>query len=211
MPPFLKPPIQQIEESQLPTLWGSASGQGSANRCLPIPLGHGVCETKSKNGRSRHGSSFMHRVYSARRGVETMVARPWGRVATPATNYRGLSRPSGPSVPEVSPRVSPKAVVSQGVSHGMFPGPLGRVSPECPKIVRRVSPECPGHFLVTLGTLSGHFLLDTLEPRARRPQEHPVGHSLGLPRFRAKCTCTRVFTKFHTIILGKYSLSEREQ
>ena len=48
----------------------------------PLPLGRGVCETKSKNGRSRPRRPFISRVFCARRGNETMVsegARPWGR------------------------------------------------------------------------------------------------------------------------------------
>ena len=42
----------------------------------------GVCETKSRKGRSRHRNPFMHRVHSAQRGIQPMVsegARPWGR------------------------------------------------------------------------------------------------------------------------------------
>ena len=49
---------------------------------LPQPLGLGVCKTKSKEGCIRDRRPFMHRVYSAERGIETMVsegARPWGR------------------------------------------------------------------------------------------------------------------------------------
>ena len=48
----------------------------------PLPLGRGVCKTKSKQGRARDRKPFMHRVYSAQRRIETMVsegARPWGR------------------------------------------------------------------------------------------------------------------------------------
>ena len=54
----------------------------SANRGLPPPLGRGVCKTKSKNGSARGRKPFIHRVYSAQRGIGTMVsegARPWGR------------------------------------------------------------------------------------------------------------------------------------
>ena len=53
---------------------------------VPYPLGAVVRETKSKKGHSRNRISFMHRVCSAQRGIETMVsdhglgrARPWGR------------------------------------------------------------------------------------------------------------------------------------
>ena len=41
---------------------------------LPLPLGRGVCETKSKKGRARDKKPFIHRVYSTRRGIETMVS-----------------------------------------------------------------------------------------------------------------------------------------
>ena len=54
-------------------------GGGSAKRGLSLPLGRGVCETKSQKGRSRHRKSSLHKVYSALRGTETMVsecARP---------------------------------------------------------------------------------------------------------------------------------------
>ena len=43
-------------------------------RGLPLPLGRGVCETKSKKGRSKHRKSFLHGVYSVQREIETMVA-----------------------------------------------------------------------------------------------------------------------------------------
>ena len=54
----------------------------SANKGLPPPLGRGVCETKSKNGRSRPRKPFISRVFCAHRRIETMVsdhARPWSR------------------------------------------------------------------------------------------------------------------------------------
>ena len=54
----------------------------SAKKGLPLPIGRGVCETKSKNGRSRPRKPFISRVCCAQRGIETMVsegARPWGR------------------------------------------------------------------------------------------------------------------------------------
>ena len=58
---------------------------------------------------------------------------------------------------------------------------------ECPtgclQSVQKVFRECPHTFFDTPGTLSGHFL-DILEPRARRAPAHPVGHSVGHPRFR---------------------------
>ena len=46
----------------------------SVNRGLPLPLGRGVCETKSKKGRARDRKPVMHRVYSAQRGIENMVS-----------------------------------------------------------------------------------------------------------------------------------------
>ena len=46
----------------------------SANKGLPLPLGRGVCETKSKNGHSRPRKPFVSRVFCAQRGVETMVS-----------------------------------------------------------------------------------------------------------------------------------------
>ena len=59
----------------------------SAKRGLPLPLGRGVCETKSKNGRSRRRKPFYFWGFSVLRGgfrpwSQTMVsegARPWGR------------------------------------------------------------------------------------------------------------------------------------
>ena len=49
-----------------------------ANRVSTPTLVRRVCETQSKKGCSRHRKPFMHRVYSAQRGIETMV-RPWSR------------------------------------------------------------------------------------------------------------------------------------
>ena len=46
----------------------------SANKGLPLPLGRRVCETKSKNGRSRPRKPFISRVFCAQKGVETMVS-----------------------------------------------------------------------------------------------------------------------------------------
>ena len=46
----------------------------SANEGLPLPLGRGVCETKSKLGRSRPRKPFSSRVFCAQRGIETMVS-----------------------------------------------------------------------------------------------------------------------------------------
>ena len=46
----------------------------SANQGLPLPLGRGVCENKSKKGRARPRKPFISRVFSAQRGIETMVS-----------------------------------------------------------------------------------------------------------------------------------------
>ena len=46
----------------------------SANKGLPPPLGRGVCETKSKSGRSRPRKPFISRVFCPQRGIETMVS-----------------------------------------------------------------------------------------------------------------------------------------
>ena len=46
----------------------------SANKGLPLPLGRGVRETKSKNGRSRPRKPFISRVFCAQRGIETVVS-----------------------------------------------------------------------------------------------------------------------------------------
>ena len=46
----------------------------SANKGLPLPLGRGVCETKSKNGHPRPRKPFISRIFCAQRGIETMVS-----------------------------------------------------------------------------------------------------------------------------------------
>ena len=47
----------------------------SANRGLPLPLGRGVCETKSKNGRVRPRKNPLFVGFSVLRwGIETMVS-----------------------------------------------------------------------------------------------------------------------------------------
>ena len=46
----------------------------AAKQGLPPPLGCGVCETKSKNGRSRPRKPFISRVFCAQRASETMVS-----------------------------------------------------------------------------------------------------------------------------------------
>ena len=85
--------------------------------------------------------------------------------------------------PGVSDGVSPKIVVSDGVSGRVSRGPFRPRAPECPKSVPRVSPDCPGHLFDTPGTLPGH-LLDTPEAGARRTLGTPPGHSVRHPDFR---------------------------
>ena len=82
----------------------------------------------------------------------------------------------------VSPRVSPKTGVYDGVCHGVSPRRFGPRAPECPKSVPRVSPECQKSVSDTLGTLSGHFL-DTPEPGARRAPGTPRGTLRRTPPF----------------------------
>ena len=53
---------------------GTNRNHSSANKGLPPPLGRGVCETKSQNGRSRPRKPFICSVFCARRGIETMVS-----------------------------------------------------------------------------------------------------------------------------------------
>ena len=69
-----RPTAPKIQQKFSPRIVCSPSHQGSANRALPLPLGRGVWETKSQKGCFRHRKSFMHRAYSAQRGIETMVS-----------------------------------------------------------------------------------------------------------------------------------------
>ena len=48
--------------------------QQFSKKGLPLPLGRRVCETKSKNGRSKTQKTFISRVFCAQRGIETMVS-----------------------------------------------------------------------------------------------------------------------------------------
>ena len=57
--------------------WGLAFPQRSANKGLPLPLGRGVCETKSKNGRSRPRKPFISRVFLCSEGVWDHRYRPY--------------------------------------------------------------------------------------------------------------------------------------
>ena len=76
----------------------------SASKGLPLPLGRGVCETKSKNGRSRPRKPFVSRVFCAQRGIltpwsQTMVsegARPWGRGRSGDCEKKSKPWPSNP-------------------------------------------------------------------------------------------------------------------
>ena len=59
----------------LPTVHRShriSANKGWANKGLPLPLGRGVCKTKSKNGCSRPRKPFISRVFCEQRGIETM-------------------------------------------------------------------------------------------------------------------------------------------
>ena len=56
---------------------GVAIANDSANKGLPLPLGRGVCETKSKNGRPRPRKPFIFRAFCPQRGVWDHGLRPW--------------------------------------------------------------------------------------------------------------------------------------
>ena len=58
---------------------------------------------------------------------------------------------------EVSPRLTPKAGVSEGVSHRVSTRPFGPRAPECPKKCREI-PECPGRLCGTAGSKGQHSL-----------------------------------------------------
>ena len=51
----------------------------SANKGLPLPLGRGVCETKSKNGRSRPRKPFISRGFLRSEAFRDHGLRPWSR------------------------------------------------------------------------------------------------------------------------------------
>ena len=97
--------------------------------------------------------------------------------AIPPTSYRGLSGPSGPSVPGSVPE---NGGVRRSVPTGCLWGPsgprLGSVQKSVPRVSPNVSKRCPGHSGDTFWTLR------SLGPEGR--QRHPVGHSVGHPRFR---------------------------
>ena len=72
--------------------------QHSANKGLPLPFGRGVCETKSKNGRSRPRKPFISRVLCAGGGLrpwsQTMVSDPlWAQKTLQIKGFLGLGRP----------------------------------------------------------------------------------------------------------------------
>ena len=69
--------------------------------------------------------------------------RPWSEFAIPPTSYRGLSGPSGPSVPGSVPESVPenggvRRSVPRGVSGALW-APGSGVSKKCPESVPRVS------------------------------------------------------------------------
>ena len=83
-----------------------------------------------------------------KRGIGKTVTK--NRVAIPPTSYRGLSAPSGPSVPGSVPESVP--------ANGGVRRSVQKVSESVPP-----PPECLGHLFDTPETLSGHFV-DTPEP-----------------------------------------------
>ena len=105
------------------------------------------------------GKCFTHSLHSCEQWPLVL------RTPRPAT---GVSRAlRARSVPGVSPKTrGVQGSVRRGVS-GALRAPGSGVSKKCPESVPGVSKRCPGHSGETLGTLFGH----------------PVGHSLGHPRF----------------------------
>ena len=107
------------------------------------------------------------------RGSVTGVTEQLLRSCRPATE---VSRALRARVSRgVSPRVSPKTGVSDGVFHGMSPKPFGPRTPECPKSVPRVSPECLGHLFDTLGTHSRDTHSRARGPKGPKGPEGPEG------------------------------------
>ena len=64
--PFLSRPPTCKRQSRLQSRERQLPNVFSANKGLPLPLGRGVCETKSKNGRSRPSKPFISRVFCLR-------------------------------------------------------------------------------------------------------------------------------------------------
>ena len=128
---------------------GSEKGEGPASKQMPIHL-HGELEDlPSLNSVAR----------------VLRIPRP-------------LQESLGPFVPKVSWGGVPDTGVSEGVSHGVSPGPalfgarlrsVQAVSRECPRSVKKVSRTLWGHSRDTLWTL--------------RSPRHPMAHSLEHPRF----------------------------
>ena len=106
------------------------------------------------------------------------VQKPMGCEVRPAP-YSSLSGPSGPECPEECPRECPrKRGRPRKCPAGCPWGPSGHRL----RSVQKVSRECPPSVQKVSRTLWGHSR-DTPEPKVRRPQGHPVRHSLGQPPF----------------------------
>ena len=63
----------------------------SANKGLPLSVGRGVCETKSKNGRSRPRKPLFLRFSVLRGGFRDHGLRPWSRKGADHAWGRGRS------------------------------------------------------------------------------------------------------------------------
>ena len=127
------------------------------DRGLPLPLGRGVCETESKKGRARDKKPFIHRVYSARREIETMVSdHGLGKdfcvgvcaIGSKETNKQKTHKhfsdgPCGTIVPGTNPHPSQ----GQTGQNGDFTVELNRERPVCPRdgshFVPGRGPICP--------------------------------------------------------------------
>ena len=73
-----------FERGKSPLLW-DCELSALANKGLPLPLGRGVCETKSKNGRSRRRKPFISRVFCAQKGL-----RPWSQTMVSIPSDHGV-------------------------------------------------------------------------------------------------------------------------
>ena len=90
--------------------------------------------------------------------------------------------PFGPEVSQECPRECPRkrgvrASVRRGVSGSLWPRLwiVQKVSRECPRSVKQVSRTLRGHSRDTFWTIQS--------PGPKGNRRHPVGHSLGHPRF----------------------------
>ena len=140
------------------------TGQISASKGLPLLLGRGVCETKSKNGRSRPRKPFISRVFCAQRwkgpdhgvGVNPETVQlvrlralsfcdwscePWPHLET------NLASHCSPELLE-SPRTSPEVPRTSPEVFGDFPGSSLTVelnsNPEVPRKFPRLPRKFPG-------------------------------------------------------------------